>query len=85
MNIFIYCSSVKTAVQHVGPVVEERVVDLVNSPLHSLAKLSVIDVAVPPQGDIARLSLVQILHYCVLIGRELLCHKEPARGNKSPK
>ena len=59
MNIFIYCSSVKTAVQHVGPVVEERVVDLVNSPLHPLAKFSVIDVAVPPQGDIARLSLIE--------------------------
>ena len=38
------------------------------------------------------LSLVELLHYCALIGRELhsdaspalLCHKEPAQGTQSP-
>ena len=32
------------------------------------------------------LSLVQLLHYCALIGPELpiLCHKEPARASKAP-
>ena len=38
------------------------------------------------------LSLVELLHYCPLIGRELhsvaspalLCHKEPAQGNGAP-
>ena len=38
----------------------------------------------------ARLSLVQLLHYCALIGRDLysvialLSHKEPAQGIQSP-
>ena len=41
----------------------------------------------------ALLPLVQLLHYCALIGRELysdatlrdlLCHKEPAQGIQSP-
>ena len=40
----------------------------------------------------AWLSLVKLLHYCALIGRELhsdatpalLCHKEPAQGTQSP-
>ena len=41
---------------------------------------------------LALLSLVQLLLYCALIGRELhsdatpalLCHKEPAQGTQSP-
>ena len=37
-----------------------------------------------PGGYIkAWLSLVELLHYCALIGREL-CHKELAQGTKSP-
>ena len=48
------------------------------------------------RGDILRLcslfSLVQLLYYCALIGRELrsdatpafLCPKEPAQGTQSP-
>ena len=46
----------------------------------------------PSGPDIARLSLVQLLYYCALIGPELqsvatpalLCHKEPAEGTKIP-
>ena len=50
-----------------------------------------IRLGVPWLGNVSRLSLVELLHYCALIGREihsvampaLLCYKEPAPATQS--